>query len=352
MKTELTVKLTALALAMALTTLSTAAFSQTATGGAAGDGVITTDPSKATTGSVTPGDIAGFPITIGQSGSYRLTGNLLVTEVGVTAIHVIAPNVTIDMNGFSLVGPNQCTWSPKSCTLMGQSASGVCGTCARLTLHAGLIEGVSSAGAWATGGVFGDLSLQQNGYGLYSSTVMGIENVRARFNSTTGIQVGNEYATVRNAQAVMNFGTGISLAGGLVLGSMAQNNGHHGVSAQGSAVVVGVRESVLTTNGYGAFGGSISMGNNLCSGKVPCRGSGRVLARRRAQVRSRSGPGASRSGAAKAAGDAMHATRQVGRAIHDRVRAGCVATTPRRRASLTASRREPTASLANTAWRW
>jgi hypothetical protein len=271
MKTEMTVKLTALALATALTTLSTAAFAQKASGGSTSDdGVITIDQSKATMGSVTPGDTAGFPITISQSGSYRLTGNLLITNAGVTAIHVTAPNVTIDMNGFSIVGPNKCTWGTKTCTLMGQNAIGVYGSGMRLTLHSGVIEGFSSAGVWASGGVFRDLTVQQNGYGLYSSSGADIENVRARFNSTAGIEVSNDYATVRHAQAVMNFGNGISLAGGLVLASMAQNNAHYGVSAQGSAVVVGVRENVLTTNGYGDFGGSTSMGNNLCSGKVDC----------------------------------------------------------------------------------
>ena len=40
------------------------------------DGVTLIDQNKALAGSVTPGDTPGFPVTISQPGSYRLSGNL------------------------------------------------------------------------------------------------------------------------------------------------------------------------------------------------------------------------------------------------------------------------------------
>ena len=43
----------------------------------AADGVVGIDQNSALAGSVTPGDAPGFPVTISQSGSYRLTGNLI-----------------------------------------------------------------------------------------------------------------------------------------------------------------------------------------------------------------------------------------------------------------------------------
>src|ERR1700676_1132831 len=45
----------------------------------------------------------GFPYKIGASGSYRLTGNLTLPS-GSDGIDVSASYVTIDLNGFSIVG--------------------------------------------------------------------------------------------------------------------------------------------------------------------------------------------------------------------------------------------------------
>src|SRR5580693_4484830 len=43
----------------------------------------------------------GFPYTISQPGSYRLSGNLALTTVS-AAIVITASNVTLDLNGFSI----------------------------------------------------------------------------------------------------------------------------------------------------------------------------------------------------------------------------------------------------------
>jgi hypothetical protein len=50
------------------------------------DGVVYIDQNHALGGGVTPGDAAGFPVTISQSGSYRLSGNLTVPDLNTTAI--------------------------------------------------------------------------------------------------------------------------------------------------------------------------------------------------------------------------------------------------------------------------
>src|SRR6266481_1804172 len=47
----------------------------------------------------------GFPYTISNTGSYRLTGNLTVSGSSLNAIDVNASHVTIDLNGFSIIGP-------------------------------------------------------------------------------------------------------------------------------------------------------------------------------------------------------------------------------------------------------
>jgi hypothetical protein len=69
------------------------------------DGVILIDQNKAIAGSVTPGDAPGFPVTISQPGSYRLSSNLTVTNQATRAIQINANNVSLDLNGFSIIGP-------------------------------------------------------------------------------------------------------------------------------------------------------------------------------------------------------------------------------------------------------
>src|SRR5882762_4507455 len=78
----------------------------------ADDGVVLIDQNRALAGNVTPGDAPGFPVTISQPGSYRLSGNLTVPDINTTAIQITADFVTLDLNGFSIVGQNVCT-SPK-----------------------------------------------------------------------------------------------------------------------------------------------------------------------------------------------------------------------------------------------
>ena len=75
----------------------------------AADGVSEINQARALAGGVTPGDVPGFPVTIDASGSYRLTGDLTAPDLDTTAIGVTADDVTIDLNGFAIIGPNDCT---------------------------------------------------------------------------------------------------------------------------------------------------------------------------------------------------------------------------------------------------
>lgn len=65
------------------------------------DGVVLIDQNKALAGGVTPGDAAGFPVTLSKPGSYRLSGNLTV-PAGTHGILIASPGVTLDLNGFTL----------------------------------------------------------------------------------------------------------------------------------------------------------------------------------------------------------------------------------------------------------
>ena len=90
------------------------AFSLVPTSLFAVDGIVLIDQSHALAGGITPGDAAGFPVTISQPGSYRLSGNLIVPDMNTTAIVITADGVTLDLNGFSIMGPVVCTEFPPS----------------------------------------------------------------------------------------------------------------------------------------------------------------------------------------------------------------------------------------------
>jgi hypothetical protein len=70
------------------------------------DGVVLIDQNRALAGNVTPGDAPGYPISITQPGSYRLSGNLSVPS-GQHGFVLGATNVTLDLNGFSITTPTQ-----------------------------------------------------------------------------------------------------------------------------------------------------------------------------------------------------------------------------------------------------
>ena len=50
------------------------------------DGIVLIDQNRALAGNVTPGDAPGFPVTLSQPGSYRLSGNLRVDSKIVSQI--------------------------------------------------------------------------------------------------------------------------------------------------------------------------------------------------------------------------------------------------------------------------
>jgi hypothetical protein len=236
------------------------------------DGVILIDQGKALAGSVTPGDAPGFPITISRPGSYRLASNLTVADVNTSAIQIAADNVTLDLNGFAILGPVDCS---SGCTSFG-SGSGV-QTSAQphfnITIRNGTIQGMGSHGIELTG----DSNL--------------VEQVAARGNGNGGISlvdsagspVGGPSA-VRHSMAVRNGGlSGITVARGVASFNTSSLNAGVGISVQiGSALYNIISEnktgglSIGRGNYIGnnmdfnenlnVFGAGVNQGQNLCDG--------------------------------------------------------------------------------------
>src|SRR3954463_6871090 len=85
----------------------------------AADGVVLIDQDRAMAGDITNGDAPGFPVTISQPGSYRLSGNLTLSAPDVTPIQTTADGVTLDLAGFSIIGPSLCSGPAATCPAAG-----------------------------------------------------------------------------------------------------------------------------------------------------------------------------------------------------------------------------------------
>src|SRR5215469_17235968 len=111
------------------------------------DGVVLINQNVALAGNVTPGDTPGFPVTITAQGSYKLSGNLIVPDANTTAIDITADPVTIDLNGFSIVGPVVCSGFPvTSCTLSGTGIGVHAGLATNVTVLNGVVRGMGNVG--------------------------------------------------------------------------------------------------------------------------------------------------------------------------------------------------------------
>ena len=186
------------------------------------DGTTLIDQNKAYAGCVTPGDAPGFPITISRPGSYRLTSNLTVPDADTTAIEVAADHVTIDLNGFAILGPVDCIATLPACAGTG-SGSGVvtvplgqqASRRANISIRNGTIQGMGAHGVQ----LFGDAIV--------------IDNVSARGNGLSGIDLAPGAragaSIVRHSMAHYNALNGISVRTGAITGSSTLRNGNHGM---------------------------------------------------------------------------------------------------------------------------
>lgn len=155
----------------------------------AGPGVLEINQACATQTGCFSGDSAGFPVTIGASGSYRLTGALTVPNGTTTAILMTSSFVTLDLGGFEIRGPVECFGEPAFCPAaqsgVGMNAANV----GQVTVRNGIVRGMGGAG-------------------LALGEVARVEGVTAISNGAVGIGVGR-LSQVRNSTAQSNGGDGI-----------------------------------------------------------------------------------------------------------------------------------------------
>ncbi|MBY0401960.1 right-handed parallel beta-helix repeat-containing protein [Myxococcota bacterium] len=245
----------------------------------ASDGTLEINETCAVQTGCFAGDAAGYPVTITQPGSYRLTGNLAQPSAATAVLRVQANDVTIDLGGFEIAGTQTCPGNPASCAVAGigwaidaQSVSGtsvangaVRGTARGILLAdhcrvdglrvvettlSGITAGIGcsitgvvvarngSNGLQLSQGTVTDSAAYDNGgTGFSAGFNATITSSSARRNGGAGI-VGNSGSQVGNCVASENTGTGIVLSvAGTVVASSAYNNDGSGISAGAGSTI-------------------------------------------------------------------------------------------------------------------
>ncbi|MBN8505098.1 MAG: right-handed parallel beta-helix repeat-containing protein [Burkholderiales bacterium] len=247
-----------IALATALSLASTLAHAQTRDG----DGVVNLNQTNATAGGVHATDAPGFPISIGTSGTYRLTSNLVV-PAGQHGIEV-GPNlhVVIDLNGFQIVGPAVCSKTQNCANYQTGGTVGVysASETTNVQVRNGRVRGFSRFAIDIDGkstSIVEDLHLENNYSGLRADNLLA-QRVTVRHNSSKGIWMGK--GQVKDSWAMDNGEAGILLDyRGRVVDTVMERNAI-GLRVQlGVAMLAG---TVFTENGT-PVSGSVSTSSNL-----------------------------------------------------------------------------------------
>lgn len=183
---------------------------------------------------------------ITQPGSYYLSGNVTGAS-GLSGIEIGTSNVTIDLNGYSLVGV--------AGSLDGISVSAFAD---QVHIKNGIIRNWAGAGVFLNGGLgtVEDLTVQNNGaYGIrITSGVNRVQNCLVNQNGggvpgTGGIRVDND-SVVEGCIAAGNTGIGVQTGFGCVVANnVIASNNVQGVSAGNEGCLVGnvVRNNAANT---------------------------------------------------------------------------------------------------------
>ena len=209
------------------------------------DGVIEINQAKALAGSVTTGDFVNFPVSLTQPGSYRLTSDLSVPSA-FDGIQITADNVSLDLNGFNVIGGGGS--AADGISLVGQK---------NIEIKNGTIRGFSRHGVFANA----------------VAQLIWVIGVRSVGNGFSGFELEGVGHLVDGCTAASNGTLGIFVGdGSLVINSVSRGNVNLGLVLSATA---GYRSNVLTGNNGGdanaqATGIGLQLGSNVCGSDLVC----------------------------------------------------------------------------------
>jgi hypothetical protein len=266
-----------------------------AAGAAASDGVLEINQTCALQTGCFDGDAPGFPVTLGQPGSYRLTSNLTQTYIpGINspedAVKLDADGIHLDLAGFSISCVNPLTGGCGSGDADGIVAVGDAYEGLRVTN--GVVQGMPGRGLHmqtAVGARVDGIQATENGDdGIFLGVEGSVTASTVRDNGGSGIVVyGGAYVAENTVTSNAFDGINVS-SGSMVRANVVQDNGGNGIVATfGSAVLdnavfdnggirsgvgldlsvqVSYRGNTLTNNAAGGVSGGVNLGDNLCTG--------------------------------------------------------------------------------------
>jgi hypothetical protein len=238
---------------------------------------------------------SGGTYTITQPGSYKLSGNLQAKDPNTDVIVIAADNVTIDLNGFAIMGTTACGTGPTgfNCTNTGNgrgiaTSAKVAGhpDFFNITIRNGAIQGMGYRGIDLSGDSFlieyvhvddsgesGIATLRQNGQQV--NVILQHNNLRQ--NGRDGVSMFGGGAVTDNVSTNNRFsGVAFLFNGTISIGTVARNvlsnNGTFGFYADGlsGSYTVNLIGNVLVGNGSGPNFGGLNQGQNLCiTGSCP-----------------------------------------------------------------------------------
>lgn len=234
----------------ALTTLAAAGPLTPPPGPVSSTGKTTTEiePRIAINQTNTPGD-ADDLFVITSAGSYYLTGNVL-GQANRNGIRVLANNVTIDLNGFSMQGNNNSLSG-----IIAQTGYG-------LTVKNGNINNWQGNGGIFAGSpdasIYQNLVLESNaGVGLRAGDNVLVSNVTASRNGSGGIQIGLG-GSITNSAARNNTGNGfIASVNSIANNCTASENTGRGFSFNTNATITECAASDNGDDGFIVLNGSL-----------------------------------------------------------------------------------------------
>jgi parallel beta-helix repeat protein len=219
------------------------------------DGVSITH-AKALAGNVTPGDTAGYPVTLSQPGLYKFAGNLDVPAVK-TGIEVTVADVTIDLNGYRLHAFGR------------PNTTGIYSTQPSITIRNGTIAGftvigIQAAGLGALTWIIEDMRIAVNGTGIHASlsdrTI--IRNNEIASNGL-GLYCGKSCLIEGNIVS-SNTRHGVVATSGLVLNNSVFSNGQAGILNDAGGTDLGSTGNVVFGNNPNFSQPSGSTDRNWC----------------------------------------------------------------------------------------
>lgn len=244
-----------------------------------------------------PGDTPGYPVSISEAGSYRLTSNLTV-DLDTNAVYIGTDDVSVDLGGFEIRGPNDCTpgnWTGTCVAAGGGSGLSAFGGLRRgLVVRNGTIRGMGSSGIDTFGSQLSasNLFVIDNGAnGIRAGSGSRIMDVSAEENGAWGISVdaGSVVAdctSARNISGIMvgagsvvrgctssqNNGSGIGAATGFSLSNNSiYENGSSGISTFSGATGAVAGNTIVDNGGHGVqVDALVSVTENLIEGNTQC----------------------------------------------------------------------------------